>query len=176
MLKIVNTPNKILNQPVRPVKKIDEKIKKLVIEMEEVLVIQEDPQGVGLAAPQVGVDLAIFIIKPTLKSRTEVFINPKILKLTTSHQTPVTKHKESRLEGCLSIPLFWGPVNRAELVMLEYEDLTGKKIQHLFKGFKATIIQHEMDHLNGILFTQRSIEQNQPLYEEKDGDLVKTKI
>jgi len=176
MLKIVNTPNKILNQVVEPVKKIDDRIKNLIIEMEETLIAQEDPQGVGLAAPQVGVDLAIFIIKPSLKSSTQVFINPKILKSVTDHQSLIADKEKSKLEGCLSIPRIWGSVERAESVLLEYQNIDGKTIQHLFKGFKATIIQHEMDHLQGVLFTQRSLEQNKPLYEEKDGELIKKKI
>ena len=179
MLKIVTTPNNILTQPAKPVLKIDEKIIKLISDMEETLVAQKDPEGVGLAAPQVEVDLSIFIIKPTPDDEVEVFVNPKIIKQETLSSKPkiATKKgkKESKvkLEGCLSIPKIWGPIKRAEKILLEYENIKGEKKSEWFEGFKATIIQHEVDHLQGVLFTQRSVEQNKPIYEEKGEELVK---
>ena len=179
MLKIVHAPHSILTEVVKHVKKVDKKIQELVYDMEETLIEQVDPQGVGLAAPQVNVDLAIFIIKPTLKSETEVFINPKILEsneLTTNHQPLATKDKEHiKLEGCLSIPCIWGPVTRNAKILLEYQDLTGEKHTKWFSGFTSVIIQHEMDHLQGVLFTQRVLEQKGKLYQEKDGELEKIK-
>lgn len=176
MLKIVHAPAPILTKGVRQVKKIDKKIRELVYDMEETLIAQTDPQGVGLAAPQIDVDLAIFIIKPTLKSETLVFINPKILETKVASPTlaPATKKDEEedvKLEGCLSIPKIWGPVTRNAKVLLEYQDLTGEKRTEWFGGFKAVIIQHETDHLNGILFTERVLEQKNKLYEEKNGEL-----
>lgn len=177
MLKIVHAPADVLTKGVRPVAKIDKKIKQLVYDMEETLVAQVDPQGVGLAAPQVGVDLAIFIIKPTLSADTEVFINPKILEIVKTKESSVKSQKKTeteqdiKLEGCLSIPKIWGPVTRSAKVLLEYQDLTGEKHSQWFTGFKAVIIQHETDHLNGILFTERVLEQKNKLYEEKNGEL-----
>lgn len=176
MLKIVNVPNKVLTAPVMPVKKIDDKIKNLVYEMEETLIAQVDPQGVGLAATQIGQSLALFIMRPDEDSSTEVCINPQILEII---ETPVKKLKStkkadtSKLEGCLSIPHIWSPLKRAKKVLMEYEDLNGEKKKEWFTGFKAIIVQHEVDHLNGILFTQRALEQNSPLYEEKEGELKK---
>lgn len=172
MLKIVLIPNNILLKPVEPVVKIDSKIKKLVYDMEEALISQIDPQGVGLAAPQVGLSLALFIIKPSLNSNTEVFINPKILQIqspVSNNQSP--KNKQNKLEGCLSIPRIWGPISRAPKVRLSYQDLNSNTHIKWFTGFKAIIIQHECDHLKGILFTQRSLEQQSKLYEEKNGEL-----
>lgn len=177
MLKIVHAPAEVLTKGVRPVAKIDKKIKQLVYEMEETLIAQVDPQGVGLAAPQVGVDLSIFIIKPTLNADTEVFINPKILEIVEGKESSVKSQKKTeaekdiKLEGCLSIPKIWGPVTRSAKVHLEYQDLTGEKRSQWFTGFKAVIIQHETDHLNGILFTERVLEQKNKLYEEKNGEL-----
>jgi peptide deformylase len=175
MLKIVHAPHIVLTKGVREVKKIDKKIRELVYDMEETLIAQLDPQGVGLAAPQVDVDLAIFIIKPTLKSETLVFINPKILDSKIVPPSPASKDKSEdvKLEGCLSIPRIWGPVTRTSKVLLEYQDLTGEKRTEWFSGFKAVIIQHEMDHLQGVLFTQRVLEQKGKLYQEKDGELEK---
>jgi peptide deformylase len=141
-----------------------------------------DPQGVGLAAPQINEDLAIFIIKPTLKAETQVFINPRIVELVKSvkpvkpaptDSTGSTKSEDVKLEGCLSIPRIWGPVTRNTKVLVEYQDLTGEKHSEWFSGFKAVIIQHEMDHLSGVLFTQRVLEQKGRLYQEKDGELEK---
>lgn len=206
MLKIVTVPAAVLVQPTKSVKKIDDKIKKIVFEMEKILVAQDDPPGVGLAANQVGLDLSLFIIKENEKAKTKVFINPKIIskieldkirynqmksdKSDSIQLYPILsnsikkKRKKIKLEGCLSIPRIWGPVKRADKVLLEYQDLTeaacperSRRIKRSwFSGFEAVIIQHEMDHLNGIVFTQRSLEQNRPIYEEKDGQLEKIDV
>ena len=183
MLKIVSIPNPVLTGGTKKVVQFDEKLAKLVKNMDQTLVAQTNPQGVGLAAPQVGIDLAIFIIKPTPEAKTEAFINAKILESVTETvnsnksdtKTEKTKKKKRKLEGCLSIPKIWGPVERAKKVHLEYQDLEGKIIKKWFSDFKAVIIQHEVDHLNGVLFTQRALEQNGQLYEEKDGELRKLK-
>src|SRR3989338_11555119 len=90
MLKIVTVPANVLTQLTKPVAKIDDKIKKIIFDMEKVLVAQNDPPGVGLAANQVGLDLSIFIIKPTEKSKTKIFINPKIVK---SSQTLIERER-----------------------------------------------------------------------------------
>jgi peptide deformylase len=173
MLKIVHAPHIILTKKVELVKKINKKIQELVYAMEETLIEQLDPQGVGLAAPQVNVNLAIFIIKPTPKSETKVFINPRIIELV-KLVNPISIDSENiKLEGCLSIPRIWGPVTRNTKVLLEYQDLSGEKHTEWFSGFKSVIIQHEMDHLQGVLFTQRVLEQKGKLYQEKDGELEK---
>lgn len=188
MLKIVKIPNLVLTTPVKQVEEFNSDLKRLLTEMEETLKAQINPQGVGLAAPQVGKSQAFFIIRPGKHAKTEAFINPKILKIvqgklnqskpahastSTSKDSTKRKKKKVRLEGCLSIPKIWGPVHRAERVLLSYQDETGKSLKKWHSGFKSVIIQHELDHLQGILFTQRTIEQKGQLYEEKDGDLVK---
>jgi len=174
-MKIVTVPNNILSSPTKRVELIDSQIKKIVNEMEKVLMAQDDPPGVGLAANQVGLELSIFIIKPTEKAKTKVFINPKILRTTNYELQPKQKgrKKKIKLEGCLSIPRIWGPVKRSESVFINYQDSTGKKYLKWFSGFEAVIIQHEIDHLNGIVFTQRSIEQKRQLYREEEDELVK---
>lgn len=181
MLKILTIPHKVLISPVKPVTSFDAKLKKLVVDMEETLINCVDPQGVGLAAPQVGVSSALFIVKPDPHKDTKVFVNPKILKsephfVSTSLDSAGGRGKKNQqLEGCLSIPRIWGPVKRADKVLLEYQDIDGTKHEQWFTKMEATIIQHEVDHLQGILFTQRSIEQNSPLYEEKDDEFVPVK-
>jgi len=146
--------------------------------MEKILIAQDDPPGVGLAANQVGLDLSIFIIKTTLKSKIKVFVNPKILKRTDLFKDSPKKKvrpykKRVKLEGCLSIPRIWGPVKRANRVFLEYQNTTDAVVRKWFQGFEAVIIQHEVDHLNGIVFTQRSVEQKGQLYREENEELVK---
>ncbi len=180
MYKLVQAPNNILNKQLKKVNKIDKSVKRIVSEMEETLISQVDPMGVGLAANQVGLDLAIFIMKPTPESQTEVIINPQILEVVEAKEPEVVEVEEDGadvpLEGCLSIPRIWSPVTRAKKVLLSYENLRGEKKEKWFKGFKAVIVQHEVDHLNGILFTQRALEQGSRLYEEKNGKLVERKI
>lgn len=171
MLKIVNVPNSVLTTKAKPVQKIDAKIEKLIKDMAETLEAQVDPQGVGLAAPQVGVSLQLFVIKPTKKAKIEAFINPRIIEVINSEPPKKSKKDSTALEGCLSIPKIWSPVHRPHEVVLEYTDVTGKIVQRTFKNFAAVIIQHEVDHLDGILFTQRALEQQFPVFEEKNGKL-----
>lgn len=180
MFKIVTVPNSILSTPTKKIVEIDNNIKKIVSDMERVLVAQDDPPGVGLAANQVGLNISIFIIKSTEKSKIKIFINPKIIKsslimIERNRKDPSKKkgRKKLKLEGCLSIPRIWGPVKRADRIFLNYQDIEGKKYLKWFSGFEAVIIQHEVDHLNGVVFTQRSIEQKGQLYKEENDELVK---
>lgn len=164
-MEIITTPNPLLTQPSQEVVKVDKKIKALIDEMKVTLANTVDPKGVGLAAPQVGVNLRLFIAKPTDESPHLICINPKIIKV--EGLPKVTKkatRRKSLLEGCLSIPTIWGPVERAKTVTIEYIDENGNNHHRIFKGFLATVIQHEIDHLDGVLFTKRNIEQSQKLY------------
>lgn len=188
MLKIVTVPNSILTTLAKKVERFDDVLTKLVKDMDQTLRSQVNPQGVGLAAPQVSQDKAIFIIRPTPEAKTEVFVNPRIIQVhpqggqpqnlyNSAHpaggQTKKKAGKKTKLEGCLSIPKIWGKVNRSDRIFLKYQDLNGKTFRRWFSGFKAMIVQHEIDHLKGILFTQRALEQNSQLFEEKEGELMK---
>ncbi len=181
MLKIVTVPNKVLTTPTQSVKTITPKIKRLVEEMKETLLKQRDPEGVGLAATQVGESLSIFIMRPSLKGEISVCINPVAKTLDSeeiSHESKTLKSrksKQSKMEGCLSIPRIWAPLKRKGRIQLEYEDLDGIKHSKVFEGFEAIIVAHEVDHLNGILFTQRCLEQNVTMYEEDGDELVAMK-
>jgi peptide deformylase len=128
--------------------------------MSETLLATSDPKGVGLAAPQVAVLKRFFLTKPTDKAKIKTFINPEIIENIENRQ----ESKSKLLEGCLSIPNVWGKVSRAKQVTLMYQNEKGKIFQKTFKGFMATIIQHEVDHLNGILFTKHVLEQSNKLY------------
>lgn len=162
-LPIVTIPNTVLTSPSRTVTMFDKKLASLIKEMEKTLLATKKPKGVGLAAPQIGVDLRVFITKPTAKDTIRVFINPEIIQQNIDTQTEKPSD-ETPLEGCLSIPEIWGHVSRANSLTLRYQDRDGQTHEEVFEGFMATIIQHETDHTNGILFTHRAVEQQQKLY------------
>jgi peptide deformylase len=165
--KIVDVKSPILRQKAKPVAKIDKKIKELVADMQDTLVAQSDPEGVGLAAPQVGKSLQLFVVD--YKNLKRVVINPAILEVAKVLKTKTKKSKKI-LEGCLSLPNFYGPIKRTHKVKLQYMDLEGKKTTEEFEGFNAQIIMHEMDHLNGVLFIDRILEQKAPLYKFEGDD------
>lgn len=177
-MKIVKVPNPVLSTPTQPVTLFDSALKKLIKEMKETLNIQVDPQGVGLAANQVGVSLSLFLMKPDPEGNITVCINPQIVEKVAMENKPVVTEKKKRkknepLEGCLSIPRIWSPVKRSKKVLLTYFTETGEKKTQWFAGFEAVIVEHEVDHLAGVVFTQRAIEQNASLYEERDEELKK---
>jgi len=167
MTNILTAPNPVLSQKARPVKKIDKSILQFIEEMKQTLLTAKDPEGVGLAAPQVGKPLQIFIMKPTPKSPIQVLINP-VINSFSKELTPLKRPKHSKaphkLEGCLSLPSIWGNVLRHPQLTLSYLDEKGNRHEKKFTGFMATIIQHEMDHLQGVLFPKRVLEQKGKLY------------
>ena len=168
MLPIITAPKSILSAVAKPVLKIDKEILSLVKDMKETLITTRDPEGVGLAAPQVGKPLQIFVTRPRVKSPIAVFINPEIQAR--SGASGERKKKDTQLEGCLSLPNIWGEVQRPQIIELSYLDENGKPHKRKFSGFIATIIQHEYDHLNGILFPKRVLEQKGKLYKSKKDE------
>ena len=141
-------------------------IRTIIAEMRELLSREEN--GVALAAPQVGESIRLFIVSgraltkrrdaddesvgPALED--EVYINPKIVKM--------SKGKKDKHEGCLSIRGMWGMVPRSEKVTLCALDENGRPLERGASGFLAHIFQHETDHLEGILYTDKATE----LYDE----------
>ncbi len=159
--KILNIKEKSLHEPSKPVGKVDKKIHELIEDMKDTLAAQEDPEGVGLAAPQIGKNLRVFLIR--YNDTEKVVINPKITKIEKVKKSK-SKSREKLLEGCLSLPHYYGPLKRDTKVTLHYMDETGKDVVEVFSGFLAQIVQHEVDHLEGVLFIDRILEQNAPLY------------
>jgi len=165
MYKIITTPNSILSLVAKPVLSFDKKLERIISEMESTLIATTDPKGVGLAAPQVGLPLRLFLAKPTDDAPVVEFINPEIIQI----DRELTKSKSGSrskklLEGCLSLPNIWGHVTRNKTLILNFQDVKGEKHKKKFSGFMAIIIQHEIDHLNGILFTKYVVEQGNKLY------------
>jgi peptide deformylase len=165
MKSIVKIPSQVLTNPAKTVTFFDKKLAKLVGDMTETLVKTKNPKGVGLAAPQIGEPWRIFLAKPAEKSEVQVFINPEIIKINPDKTVIENEKKDDRLEGCLSIPAVWGKVIRSGSLTLKYQDLKGTVHEAQYSGFIATIIQHEMDHLQGVLFTQRVLEQKGKIYQ-----------
>lgn len=166
-MRILQAPNPVLSQTAKPVLKADKSILNLISEMKRAMEAAIDPEGVGLAAPQIGKSLQIFIAKPFPKGKIKVFINPKIVessKLKVIKSSKKVKKGEKQLEGCLSLKDIWGAVKRSPAITVSYLDEKGKSHEENFTGFLATIIQHEYDHLQGILFPRRVLEQKGKLY------------
>ncbi len=176
-MKLVDISHPALLEKAQRVTKIDANIKKILSGMKRVL--QRADIGIGLAAPQVGVSYQIFLVSPNMPDATDkknepidVYINPKII----ARSNPIHSKGKKTLEGCLSIPEVWGPVARSKKITLQYEDENGKKHTKKFEGYIATIIQHEVDHLEGTLFTHRVMEQGENLYKTEGDDLIPLKL
>lgn len=165
--KIVKVTDPTLRLKSKPVKKIDKKIRTLIKDLKDTLSSQKDPEGVGLAASQIGKNLRIFVTK--YQDKIEVYINPKVLFVSKDKKKNGKGTKKIKrpkiMEGCLSLPNFYGPLARSGKLKISYKNVSGKNIIKTFEGFEAQIIQHEIDHLNGKLFIDHLIEQKKPLYE-----------
>lgn len=158
--KILSATDPKLRTVSKPVAGIDKKVKNLVKDLKETLKVQKDPEGVGLAAPQIGKNQRVFVMLD--EGKIKALINPRIVEVKKVKKK--SKKKSEVMEGCLSIPHFYGPLERATVVKVEYLNEQDKKVTEVFKDFSAEIVQHEIDHLNGILFTDRLLEAKKPLY------------
>jgi peptide deformylase len=141
--KIVNYPAEILEQKCTPVEQFNRKLGKLLDDMYETMI---EFDGVGLAAPQIGIAERIAIVDIDDESGTIEMINPIILN---------TEGEQTGPEGCLSFPGLYGEVTRPNYVKIEAFDRKGRKYTFEAEGFLARAIQHEIDHLDGILFTTK---------------------
>lgn len=171
MLPIVKAPNDVLSATAAEIKTVDASMLRLIADMKETLLGTHDPEGVGLAAPQVGKSVQLFIAKPTKKAPFFVCINPKMVSESETMQElgrPKRSKAPAKLEGCLSLQDVWGTVRRHATVTIQYQLITENSQlitkKQTFTGFLATIIQHEMDHLQGVLFPKRVFEQQGKLY------------
>jgi len=133
-------PDPVLRQKAKRVGAIDGSIKKLIADMLETM--HADPGRVGLAAPQIGVSLRVIVIGMP-DEEDIILINPEIVKK--KGERPVT-------EGCLSVPGYFGQINRAESVTAKGRDLSGKEIRIKAEGLLAQALEHEIDHLNGVVY------------------------
>ncbi|OGN12488.1 MAG: peptide deformylase [Candidatus Yanofskybacteria bacterium RIFCSPHIGHO2_02_FULL_43_15c] len=147
-MDIITEPNKILHQKLEAVPEINPKIKELISAMRIKMV---EAQGVGLAANQVGENLQVFVIDKKLAEENKVpdaFINPEI--------SEYSREKDEIEEGCLSLPDYFVTVPRSKKIKIKALDENGKKVRFKAKGFLARVLQHETDHLNGLLIKDRA--------------------
>lgn len=182
--EIITTPNPMLLETSRPVERFDKKLVEILNRMKITLSATADPVGVGLAAPQIGLDLRIFLMRVEENDPITAVLNPNIDSISDDPSTKIVRPKriiknrpksegKRILEGCLSMPNIWGHILRQNIVALSFQDVQGKNHTEIFRGFPAVIVQHEIDHLNGILFTKHVMEQGQRLYKShkgKDGE------
>lgn len=165
--KIVQSGDVKLRTKSLVVKKVDKKLRDLIQDLKDTLEAQRNPEGVGLAAPQIGINSRVFIVK--YENLEGIFINPKIVNSKLVKKMAKNKKDKQKeiLEGCLSLPHYYGPLQRDNFVELEYFKIDNDKLVKeisTFKDFDAQIILHEMDHLDGILFIDRLLSQNGKLY------------
>jgi peptide deformylase len=143
ILPIVTYPAEILEKECKRVTSFDKHLKKLIKDMHETML---EADGVGLAAPQVGIDLQVAVVDIGDENGMIALVNPEILE---------TKGTQTDIEGCLSIPGLYGEVTRPYYVKVRAKDWKGRTFIIEANGFLARAIQHEIDHLHGILFTTK---------------------
>lgn len=157
-LQIMIAGDPVLRDVAKPVERIDKKLQRLLKDMAETMYAAD---GVGLAAPQVGVSKRVVVID--VGDGLYELINPVIVK------------KEGSVlgsEGCLSVPDYEGEVERAEFVECEFTDKTGQRMLLSANGLLAICIQHELDHLDGVLFIDKA-KTISPKVKENPVDAVK---
>lgn len=158
-LAIVTYPAEVLRRPAAPVADINAKLQ---ASLDAMFATMYAAPGVGLAAPQVGVSERYFIMDPRPENQPEplALINPEI------------REREGEIvweEGCLSIPGFQAEVARSARVLVRALDRQGKPFEREFSDFRAVIVQHEIDHLDGVLFVDHLSKTRQRLFEKEFG-------
>lgn len=133
---VVGVP--VLRQKAKRVTQFDENLRKLVQDMIDTM---RAAPGVGLAAPQIGVPLRVAVIE--VDNKVTVLVNPEIIK---------RAGEEEMDEGCLSVPGYWGRIKRAQSVVVKARDQYGREIRVKGEGLFGQALQHETDHLNGVLY------------------------
>jgi peptide deformylase len=171
---IVPAKDPKLRKVSKSIKKIDKKMLSLAKDLKDTLRAQKDPEGVGLAAPQIGVFVRMFAMDN--EGEILIVINPKIVSISKSVTINKKGEDDDILEGCLSIPNFYGPIKRSNKITIKYKDIKGDTITRAFKGFPAQIVQHEIDHLEGVLFVDKLLEQKKSLYKIVDNEWEKVDL
>lgn len=161
VLDILHYPDARLKQLSETVVKFDDELQQFISDLEQTM--RAGPGGVGIAAPQVGRLQRIAIVDVSEKSKTPhhgklILINPEI--------TEWQGMKKGR-EGCMSVPDFTGNVIRAEKIKLKSQDQGGDWHEYEMEGFEARAVQHELDHLDGLLFLDRLVSRRSDLFERK---------
>jgi peptide deformylase len=144
VLPILKLPHPVLREKALPVERVDSDLRRLLSDMLETMY---DAPGIGLAGPQVGVSRRVLVIDTARDEEPKsprLLINPQILS--------AGDIRRSHEEGCLSIPEIYAEVERPALVRVRYLDEDGRAREEDFNDLLATVVQHEIDHLDGVLF------------------------
>jgi peptide deformylase len=144
VLPIITIPDAVLRKNAAQIERVDTTLLKLA---EDMLATMYDAPGIGLAAPQVGILSRLIVMDPSRDEEPKqplIMVNPVILELGTEMRT----HEE----GCLSIPDFTAEIERPAMTRVSYIDTEGKQQEKTLEGIWSTLVQHEIDHLNGVLF------------------------
>ncbi len=160
-LEILQYPDLRLKQLSEPVERFDDALRDYIVELEQTM--RAGPGGVGIAAPQTGHFIRVVIVDVSSKPKIEqhgrmVMVNPEIISY-----DGFAKGRE----GCMSVPDYTGNVIRAERIELEYFDEFGEQQKIESVGFEARAIQHELDHLEGLLFLDRLVSRRSDLFKRK---------
>ena len=169
---IVTLPDPVLRRKARAVATFDKKLQTVIDDMIETM---RDAPGVGLAAPQVGISDRLIVVEyyeneeaeeaeDETKKKVWVMLNPEIVK--------ASEEKVMGVEGCLSIPNLVGEVERHEAIQIKARNRHGQPMKLKVSGWLARIFQHEVDHLNGIVFTDLATRVWIPETEEEKEDRV----
>ena len=154
---IVTEGDEILRKKCRVITEVTDRIR---MTMEDMLETMHSENGVGIAAPQVGVMRRMFIAEPE-PGRVYYMINPEILEM---------EGTQYGAEGCLSVPGLVGDVERPERIKIKALDLDGNEQIYDFEGFDAVVTCHENDHLDGILYTDKAVNLRVPEEPEEDDE------
>ena len=161
--KVLTVPNEILRQKAHKVKTFDKNLNELIDDMIETM---RDAPGVGLAAPQIGILQNIIIVEYSEeeeKKKLYAVVNPEIIY--------ASEESDFGAEGCLSVPGIMGDVERSYALAVRGQNRHGKKVKYKLEGWVARIFQHEIDHLHGILFTDRAEKIWEPAPEEYEDNV-----
>ncbi len=146
--KIVSVSEPKLRNVSKPVKIIDKRVTKLIKDLKDTLEKQKDPEGVGLAAPQIGISKRVFVT--FLDDKVQIYINPEIVR-----QSEKTNYCR---ELCLSSGIMSAGVERPESITMKWLDQNGEEHKQEFDGFLARLMQHEFDHLEGVVNLDKAVE------------------
>ena len=158
-LEILTYPNTFLFRPTKPVENIDGKVQDLI---EDMAITMYKAPGVGLAAIQVGHNKSLLVYDVSPKDEEQslhVLINPKIIS---TEGTIISEE-----EGCLSVPDFRSDVKRAANILVEGYDREGKPLRIEAEGLLSLVLQHEIDHLNGVLFIDHLSSLKRQIYKKR---------
>ncbi|MEL7623616.1 MAG: peptide deformylase [Clostridiales bacterium] len=153
--QIIKDGDPVLREKAKPITAVNDAAVRLLNNLRDTL--RETARGVGLAAPQIGISKRAFVIEIADEDIYYEMINPQIIKM---------EGREEGWEGCLSVPGVEGLVPRAEKLKVKYLNREGQECELLAEGYLARVIQHENDHLDGILFTDKTIAFNTDSEEE----------